>query len=199
MRTPPPGQLLYSARWLRPLRIIQRVGLSIALLIWLGVAVFLAVVGFVAADSAAFVAVVVVLAVCGLLFGAFLAWEVWRTARMAMNVTTAGIELRGMLRDHWIPWHEVAFVEQSRHWYWRRATSIVTTSGRPVVALVTSYQYLFFRGEPYDSVSRDPRIPLIPTRVAIDAHQRYLRGEFHRGAGTRVDDETNPSDRFTPL
>lgn len=43
---------------------------------------------------------------------------------------------------------------------------------------MTSYQYLLFRGDPYDATARNPRIHQLPTRIAIYAHQRYLRGEF---------------------
>lgn len=106
----------------------------------------------------------------------------WRGTNLAMDVTTTGIEVRGYFRTRRIPWEQVQIIESSTHWYWKRATCIVTTDGERVIPIVTSYQFLYFRGDPHDAVSRDPRAPQLPTRVAIDAHQRWLRGEFARSS-----------------
>lgn len=175
------GELLHESRFLRGLRILQTVALAVG-----GVVALLALTPFVALlftvteSAASYVAVVALLLACLVLLGLF-GLLMWRSLRMAMRVSTRGIEVRGLLRDHWIPWEQVARVETSDHWYWRRATRIVTTDGRRVDAVVTAYQNLFFRGEPYDAAARDPRVPQLPTRLAIDAHRRSLRGEFGTG------------------
>ena len=51
----------------------------------------------------------------------------------------------------------------------------LTHDGRRHTAIGTSYQYLLFRGEPFDEQARDPQIPLRPTQAAMAAHQRWLR------------------------
>jgi hypothetical protein len=169
------GALLHESSLSRVLRILQLVALVIgAVIMLLTLALFAALLIAVAESAAAYVAVALILVACLAPVG-LLALCVRRGMRLAMRVSTGGIEVRGYLRDHW---EQVARVETSDHWYWRRATRIVTTDGRRVDAVVTSYQFLVFRGEAYDDTARDPRIPQLPTRIAIDAHRRFLRGEF---------------------
>jgi hypothetical protein len=177
---PSRGELLYSARFPKALLVFRLVGIGIMIAMLLGGFGLFAALGLVASDSAAMVAGVVVVAMVGLLIVAICGVSGWRGARLAMNVTTLGIEVRGFLRDHWIPWPQVAVIEQSTHWYWRRAACVVTTGGQRIIAIATSYQYLYLRGEPHDATARDPHIPQLPTRVAIDVHRRWLSGEFGR-------------------
>lgn len=174
--------------FLRPLRIAQRVALIVAgamLLTLIAAGVILPTVisaaggeTSTATTSPGVTVLIVVLAIIGIAVLASVGTLMWRGTNLAMNVTTAGIEVHGYLRTQWLPWEQVQVIESSAHWYWRHATCIVTTSGERVLPIVTSYQFLYFRGDPHDAVSRDPRVPQLPTRVAIDAHQRWLRGEF---------------------
>jgi hypothetical protein len=172
------SQLLYSACLPKALNVAMLVSFGIGAPMLLGILGLFITLALAAADSAANVAVIGVLAVLGLLLIGLYLLSGWRGSRMAMNVTTAGIEVRGYWRDHWIPWPQVARIEQSTHWYWRRATCIVTQSGQRIIPILTAYQYLLFRGEPYNATTRDPNALQLPTRIAIDAHRRFLRGEF---------------------
>lgn len=172
------GTVLYVSQLHTAWRVLQRVSIVFAGVLVLSTVTLLGVVLALATESLVVAAVAVGLALLiGGLFTALLI-PTWRSASMALTVTTDGIEVRGYLRTRWIPWREVAVIESSPHWYWRRAACIVTTGGERILAIVTSYQYLLLRGDPYDAAARDPRIPQLPTRIAIDAHQRYLRGEF---------------------
>lgn len=174
----PTGTVLYTARSLRPLRILQFIGLALAVLILLGVFTGLLVVLLVAITSIGWriVAIAVTLVVLAVLL-AFLALS-WRSFRISMTVTTDGIMVCNILRDRWIPWERVQIIETGTHLNWSRATSIVTTDGERIEARITAWRSLYFRGEFHDAAARDPRIPQLPTRCAIDAHRRYLRGEF---------------------
>jgi hypothetical protein len=174
------GTVLYVSEFVPALRILQRVVIVFAVVIFVGTFGALGLFFAIAAESLIIAALAVVFALLAGLFCAALLLPTWRSASMALTVTTDGIEVRGLLRTRWIPWQEVAVIESSTHWYWRRATCIVTTGGERIIAIVTSYQYLLLRGDPYDDQARDPRIPQLPTRIAIDAHRRCLRGEFGR-------------------
>lgn len=173
------GEVLYTAQFLLVLRVLQLLGAGFASLILLG---FVAVVVYLltADPPPALLAMLVALGVVILLSWGALLLMIWRQARMALVVRTAGIEARGFLRDHWIPWERVALVETADHWYWRRATRIVTVDGERIISIVTAYQNLFLRGEGRDPAYRDSRLPQLPTRQAIDAHRRWLSGQRQR-------------------
>lgn len=174
------GALLYASTFPRALRIGQCIALAVSGFLLLSGLILLAGVLLTMIGSiTGRVVVVAILLVLLVLLGA-LGVLTWRGTRLAMTVTTDGIEVRGYLRDRWIPWTHVARIETGSHWYWRRATCIVAASGDRVLATVTSYQFLFFRGDPYDPAARDPQAHQVPTLAAIDAHQRFLRGEFSR-------------------
>lgn len=101
-----------------------------------------------------------------------------RGAWSAFIVTTAGITVRGLLRTVRIPWAEVAVIQWERDLMRRGQAVVVTRSGQRIGSAVTSARFAMRRGEsPFD---HGPQLlhPAIPVRAAIDAHQRYLRGEF---------------------
>ncbi|GAA1486388.1 PH domain-containing protein [Brachybacterium fresconis] len=172
------GQVLYTAQYLLWLRICQAVALCLAAMMLLGTFALVTVLSFAVAESVVGYVVAGLVLMLGAAFLVLLLASGVRSLRMLMSVTTKGIEVRGFLRDHRVPWEQVMRVETSGHWYWRRATSIVTADGTCIVPIITAHQNLIFRGEPYDATARDPRIPQLPTRIAIDAHRRFLRGEF---------------------
>lgn len=174
------GQVLYTAQYVLWLRICQAVALCLAAVLLLGTLALVAVLAFAVAESVLEYAAAGLVLMVGAAFLVLLLASGVRSLRMQMTVTTRGIEVHGYLRDHRIPWEQVVRVETSGHWYWRRATCIVTADGARIVPIITAYQNLIFRGEPYDATARDPRIPQLPTRIAIDAHRRFLRGEFSR-------------------
>lgn len=181
------GQELYRAEFYPIFPILQRIGLVIAGAVFVVPALLLGVLVAIAMQSTWGIVVALgVVLVGAALGGAFIALT-WRSTSMAMVVTTTGIEVRGYWIRRWVPWEQIARIESSAHWYWRRATCILThhsltANGERIIATVTAYQYIFWRNEPYDAQARDPREHLVPTRVAIDAHRRYLRGEFSAAA-----------------
>ena len=173
------GAVLFTAQFVGALRVLQLIALIVCSTILLVTVAALVLMAVLAVDleplgraGLAVIAVLIALVAAPLLV--LLA----RAQRLAMLVRTGGIEVRGYLRDRWLPWERVAVIETSDSWYWRRATRIVTVDGKRVTALITSYQFLLLRGEPYDDMARDPRVPVLPTRIAIDAHRRWLRGEL---------------------
>lgn len=172
------GTVLFTVRCIRAVQVFQIIGIIIISLTSLGSIALLATLLLAVAESLGAILLVITAAALALALAGALLLSMWRSIRLAMVITTDGIAVRGHVRDHWIPWAEVAVIETSDHWYWVRATRIVTTSGRRVDPAVTAYQFLWARGESYDAVTRDPRIPQLSTRIAIDAHRRYLRGEF---------------------
>ena len=181
------GRELHRFGFNRALVVLQRVALLIAALTALAPVALLVAAVIGSRQSAWTVALVIG---GGFLYlagsGAVLALA-WRSTSMAMVVTTTGIEVRGYWIRRWIPWDQIAMIESSTHWYWRRATCIHThhtlsANGERITAVVTAYQYIFWRNEPYDARARDPREHLAPTRAAMDAHRRYLRGEFSAAA-----------------
>lgn len=176
------GAVLYTARFVGALRVLQVIAVALAGTILLGTAGLLVLMAVLATDLEPLGrAGLVVVAVLLLLLSAPLLALTLRSRRLAMTVRAGGIEVRGYLRDRWLPWEGIAVIETSEHWYWRRATRIVTVDGERVTPLITCYQFLLLRGESYDEAARDPRLPLHPTRVAIDAHRRWLRGELDGG------------------
>lgn len=172
------GTELYTAQASDALRILQLIALAVAATILLATLVLLVLVAFAPGLEPPGRAVLVGLAILLVLSAAPLLVLSLRAQRLAMRVRTRGIEVRGLLRDRWLPWQRIAVVETGDHWYWRRATRIVMVDGERITPVVTSYQFLLFRGEPYDDTARDPHIPQVPTRAAIDAHRQWLRGEL---------------------
>ena len=172
------GAVLYTAQAVGALRILQLVAVVVGAMILLATAALMILVAFSPDLEPLGRAVVVALAILFLLPAAPLLVLSVRSQRLCMRVRTRGIEVHGYLQDRWLPWERVAVIETSDHWYWRGATRIVMVDGERITPLVTSYQFLLFRGEPYDEAARDPRIPQLPTRVAIDVHRRWLRREL---------------------
>lgn len=121
-------------------------------------------------------AVVRSLAGAGMLgfIGVFVWWAV-RWLRLALVLEDDAVTVRGLLRTVRVPWRDVSRIESARGGYWRRATQVLTHDGQRHTAIGTSYQYLLFRGEPFDEQASDPQIPLRPTQAAMAAHQRWLR------------------------
>ena len=102
----------------------------------------------------------------------------FRSITPAFTVTTAGIDVRSMTRTVRIPWHDIAVVQLDSSFYLRGQAIVVRRDGTRIGSPVTAARYAIRRGEsPYD---HGPELlhPAIPVRVAIDAHQRYLRGEL---------------------
>lgn len=172
------GDVLYTAQTVGALRVLQIISLAVGSTVPLVPAALLVLLAFAPGLEPLVRAVPVVLAILLVLAAATLLVLGLRAQRLAMRVRTRGIEVHGYLRDRWLPWERIAVIENGDHWYWRRATRIVMVDGERITPVVTSYQFLMFRGETYDDAARDPRIPQVPTRAAIDLHRRWLRGEL---------------------
>lgn len=177
------GETLYRAEFYPIFSVLQRIMLVVAGAGFFVPVTLLGVFVAIGMQSSWGIVAALGLALVGAALGGTFIALTWRSTSMAMVVTTTGIEVRGYWIRRWIPWEEIARIESSTHWYWRRATCIHThhtlsANGERIIATVTAYQYIFWRNEPYDAQAHDPREHLVPTRVAIDAHRRYLRGKF---------------------
>ena len=105
----------------------------------------------------------------------------WLNSRFAMTITTAGIERRGPFGSRWIAWPSISWIQPSEDWFLKGATCVVTTAGERITLRFTASRYTAFRIEPFSeslAVMKDHLTVPLPTRVAIDAHQRHLRREF---------------------
>lgn len=101
-----------------------------------------------------------------------------RGARSAFIVTTAGITIRRLVRTVRIPWSDVGVIQVDPRHMHRGEAVVVRRDGTRVGSPVTAARYAMRRGE--STFDHGPELlhPAIPVRAAIDAHQRYLRGEF---------------------
>ena len=101
-----------------------------------------------------------------------------RGTSSAFAVSTSGVTVRGIFRTVHVPWHDVAVVRvDTRHMH-RGQVLVVRHDGTRVGSPVTAARYAMRRGE--STFDHGPQLldVAIPVRAAIDAHQRYLRGEF---------------------
>ncbi|GAB3702018.1 hypothetical protein GCM10028815_09720 [Mariniluteicoccus flavus] len=121
------------------------------------------------------VPVVAALCVAGMLAGAAPAVM---GLRMAFTVTTDGLEVATATRTRRIPWPEVGVIRISRATFSRGATEVVTKDGRSIVVHLTAARAAIRRGERTSDHGHDLLQPSRPTRAAMDAHTRHLRGEF---------------------
>lgn len=98
--------------------------------------------------------------------------------RMRFTVTTQGIVVRTMLRTRRFPWEQIARIEVDPGMAHQGQTLVVLHDGRRVGAPITEARSAMRRGE--STRDHGPRLtePARPTRAAIDAHRRWLRGEF---------------------
>lgn len=101
-----------------------------------------------------------------------------RGVRSTFTVTTAGIEVRGLVSTVRIPWSDVAVIHVDPRHFHRGQALVIRRDGTQVGSSVTAARYAMRRGE--STFDHGPELlhPAIPVRAAIDAHQRYLRGEF---------------------
>ena len=98
--------------------------------------------------------------------------------RPRFAVTTAGVEIRTLLRSRRIPWADVAIIEVDRGWVHQGQTVVVLHDGRRIGAPITEARSAMRRGESVFDHGSDLMQPARPTRAAIDAHRRWLRGDL---------------------
>lgn len=96
--------------------------------------------------------------------------------RPAFIVTTEGITVRGYVRTRRMDWASIAHVEVDRSFFDRGATVVVLRDGRRVRCALTGSRFALHRGESMFDHGSDLLQPARPTRAAIDAHRRWLRG-----------------------
>ena len=101
-----------------------------------------------------------------------------RGALSAFVVSTSGVTVRGIFRTVHVPWHDVAVVQVDPRHTHRGQALVVRHDGTRVGAPVTAARYAMRRGE--STFDHGPQLldAAIPVRAAIDAHRRYLRGQF---------------------
>lgn len=118
------------------------------------------------------------------------------SGRRRFAVTSAGIEVTSAFRVRRIPWEAVQRVQVGT---WSPgaafATEIVLKDGRVVRPAATSSSYALFRGDGMWAHGWDGRTPTPPTLAAIDAHRRWLGGQFPPTVGATW---RTPPDDFWP-
>lgn len=97
---------------------------------------------------------------------------------ISFTVTTEGIVLRGFLRTRRIPWREIDRIEVDHGWVHRGQTVVVLHDGRRLGSPLTEARAAMRRGERTSDHGADLKHPARPALAAIDAHRRWLRGEF---------------------
>ena len=100
--------------------------------------------------------------------------------RLRFTVSTSGLTIVNFLVTHRLAWREVQVIRTSPDFVLRGATTVHTWDGRSLTPLVTTANYAMWRGESYWDHGRDLRSGGRPAHAAIDAHRRYLAGEFGR-------------------
>lgn len=100
--------------------------------------------------------------------------------RLRFTVSTSGLTIVNFLVTHRLAWHEVQVIRTSPDFFLRGATTVHTRDGRSLTALVTTANYAMWRGESFRDHGEDLRSGGRPAHAAIDAHRRYLAGEFGR-------------------
>ncbi|GAB2545439.1 PH domain-containing protein [Brachybacterium huguangmaarense] len=104
-------------------------------------------------------------------------------ARIRFEVTTHGIVVRNALSTHRIPWGEVREVGMARvRWPQFGRTAVHLVDGTTVTAAATDQRTQMFLGRTFWPRPGEYATWSEATSAAIDAHQRYLRGEL----GTRT-------------
>lgn len=98
--------------------------------------------------------------------------------RSRFSVTTHGIEILNGIRTHRLAWQEVAVVDVDHGWAHQGQTLVVLHGGRQIGAPITAARSAMRRGEHSRDHGLDFRSPARPTKAAMDAHRRWLRGEF---------------------
>ena len=100
--------------------------------------------------------------------------------RLRFTVSTSGLTIINFLVTHRLDWHEVQVIRTSSDVFLRGATTVHTRDGRSLTPLVTTANYAMWRGESFWDHGEDLRSGGRPAHAAIDAHRRYLAGEFGR-------------------
>ncbi|WP_374928755.1 PH domain-containing protein [Kytococcus sedentarius] len=111
-------------------------------------------------------------AICLVLVG-IMVWVV-QSFRQRFDVTTEGIEMRGILRTVTVPWEEVARIEVDRRFFARGGVVVVTTRGRTHRPRMTWPRMALMRGETLAEVNRAWEWGSPPARAARAAHQEHL-------------------------
>lgn len=152
------------------------VALVVSVIVMLPLAVLATVLGVTSGSTAGIVlgpaAGLVILLVIGVLVV---------SARQRFTVTTAGIDVVSYLSTRHLPWADITLVRVGPPSFLApRATEIVLADGSTVRPVATSMNFALWRGETPLAHGADGTSPTRCTRAAIDAHRRYLAGEFGR-------------------
>lgn len=103
------------------------------------------------------------------------------SARQRFTVTAAGIEVVSYLSTRRLRWSDIRLIRVGpASPLSPRATKIVLSDGSSVRPFATSMNYALWRGETPYAHGVDGTAPTRCTLAAIDAHRRYLAGEFGR-------------------
>ena len=103
------------------------------------------------------------------------------SGRQSFIVTTTGIIVASYLTTRRGPWHDVQLVRVGPATLRApRATELLLRDGSTVRPFATSMNFAIWRGETPLAHGADGTAPTRCTLAAIDAHRRFLAGEFGR-------------------
>lgn len=98
--------------------------------------------------------------------------------RLRFRVTTQGVEIRTLVRTHRLPWRDIAKIDVDHGWVHQGQTLVTLHDGRRIGAPITEARSAMRRGERTSDHGPGLTAPARPTREAIDALDRWRRGEF---------------------
>ena len=110
---------------------------------------------------------------------AVVAYLVVTSFRTSVLATPRGVEIRQQwMRDTFVPWHQIARVEEQTHGYRTGAAVLALTSGKRIVIHATdSRRAKLYNGHSLREVhQRWLNAPLPWTQQLIDAHRAHLAG-----------------------
>lgn len=111
---------------------------------------------------------------------AAVAYLVIASFRTSVLATPRGVEIRQLgMRDSFVPWHQIARVEEQTHGYRTGAAVLALTSGKRIVIHATdSRRAKLYNGHSLREVhDRWLNAPMPWTQQLIDAHRAHLAGQ----------------------
>ena len=110
---------------------------------------------------------------------AVVAYLVVTSFRTSVLATPRGVEIRQQwMRDTFVPWHQIARVEEQTHGYWAGTTVLALTSGKRIrIHAASSRRAMLYNGYRLADIhGRWPHAPTPWTQRLIDAHRAHLAG-----------------------
>lgn len=165
--------VFYVAQMAQAFKVLNVVALAFAGCVSIEVALTLGTVIVVGSDGevGAIIAAAVIVLVAVTMTVAFMIY-MWRILRMRLTVTSSGLEMRGILRDHTIAWADVHHVTVSSNPWAVGAVKVVLKDGTAASSYISSHLNALYRGE---AIVWNTNVPTPGYMAAVDAHREYLQ------------------------